>query len=102
MQQNPYRRHNDAQDAVLLGWVLILGIFGFSISLPMIGCMSRRPASRNDDLSPAGGLFFWEALRFKATKRNKMEAAWPRPIPVCFTPEGRRIPEGSRASDPLC
>ena len=23
-----YRRHNDAQDAVLLGWVLILGIVG--------------------------------------------------------------------------
>ena len=27
-REYPYRRHNDAQDAVLLGWVLILGIVG--------------------------------------------------------------------------
>ena len=28
LRENSYRRHNDAQDAVLLAWVLILGIFG--------------------------------------------------------------------------
>ena len=84
MRQQPrYVRHNDAQDAVLLGWVLILGVLGVLYFLAY------------DRLHVAAGqliemtiypmlvcLFFWEALRFKATKTNKMEAAWPRPIPI--------------------
>jgi len=84
MQQQPrYVRHNDAQDAVLLGWVLILGVLGVLYFLAYDRLHIAAGQLVEMTIYPLlVGLFFWEALRFKATKTNKMEAAWPRPIPV--------------------
>jgi hypothetical protein len=82
-QQIRYVRHNDAQDAVLLGWVLILGVLGVLYFLAYDRLHIAAGQLIEMTIYPLlVGLFFWETLRFKATKTNKMEAAWPRPIPI--------------------
>jgi type IV secretory pathway TraG/TraD family ATPase VirD4 len=78
----PYRRHNDAQDAVLLGWVLILGILGILYFLAYDRLHVRASQLVEITIYPLlVAVFLWEVLRYKATKRNEMEAAWPRPVP---------------------
>ena len=82
LRENPYRRHNDAQDAVLLGWVLILGIFGILYFLAYDRLHVRAGQLVEITIYPLlVAVFLWELLRYKATKRNEMEAAWPRPVP---------------------
>jgi hypothetical protein len=81
-REYPYRRHNDAQDAVLLGWVLILGIFGIFYFLAYDRLHVRAGQLVEITIYPLLlAVFLWEVLRYKATKRNEMEAAWPRPVP---------------------
>ena len=81
-REYPYRRHNDAQDAVLLGWVLILGIFGILYFLAYDRLHVRAGQLVEITIYPLlVAVFLWEVLRYKATKRNEMEAAWPRPVP---------------------
>ena len=80
--ENSYRRHNDAQDAVLLGWVLILGIFGILYFVAYDRLHVRAGQLVEITIYPLlVAVFLWELLRYKATKRNEMEAAWPRPVP---------------------
>ena len=82
LRANPYRRHNDAQDAVLLGWVLILGIFSILYFLAYDRLHVRAGQLVEITIYPLLiAVFLWELLRYKATKRNEMEAAWPRPVP---------------------
>jgi hypothetical protein len=82
LRENPYRRHNDGQDAVLLGWVLILGIFGILYFLAYDRLHVRADQLVEITIYPLlVAVFLWELLRYKATKRNEMEAAWPRPVP---------------------
>ena len=79
LQQPRYRRPNEAQDAMLLAWILILGVVGILYFIAY------------DRLHVGAGLlvemtiyplllvlFLWEILRYKATKVYKMEEAWPR------------------------
>jgi hypothetical protein len=81
-REYPYRRHNDAQDAVLLGWVLILGILGILYFLAYDRLHVRAGQLVEITIYPLLlAVFLWEVLRYKATKRNEMEAAWPRPVP---------------------
>jgi hypothetical protein len=81
-RENSYRRHNDAQDAVLLGWVLILGILGILYFLAYDRLHVRAGQLVEITIYPLlVAVFMWELLRYKATKRNEMEAAWPRPDP---------------------
>jgi hypothetical protein len=82
LRENSYRRHNDAQDAVLLGWVLILGIFGILYFLAYDRLHVRAGQLAEITIYPLLiAVLLWELLRYKATKRNEMEAAWPRPVP---------------------
>jgi hypothetical protein len=81
-REHQYRRQNDAQDAVLLGWVLILGILGVLYFL----AYDRLHVSAEQLIEMTVYplllvVFAWEILRYKATKTTKMEAAWPRPVP---------------------
>ena len=76
------RRHNDGQDAVLLAWVLILGIFGILYFLAHDRLHMRAGQLVEFTIYPLlVAIFLWEMLRYKATKRNEMEAASPRPVP---------------------
>jgi hypothetical protein len=81
-RERPYHRQDDAQDAVLLGWVLILAILGvlyvvaydrLHVSATQLVEITIYPLL----LAVLG----WETLRYKATRVPKMEAAWPRPVP---------------------
>jgi Type IV secretory system Conjugative DNA transfer len=82
LRENSYRRHNDAQDAVVLVWVLILGIFGILYFLAYDRLHVRAGQLVEITIYPLlVAVFLWELLRYKATKRNEMEAAWPRPVP---------------------
>jgi hypothetical protein len=81
-REYPYRRQNDAQDAVLLGWVLILGILGVVYFVAYDRLHVRASQLVEFTIYPLlVAVFLWEVLRFKATKKTEMEAAWPRPIP---------------------
>jgi len=81
-RENSYRRHTDAQDAVLLGWVLILGIFGILYFVAYDRLHVRAGQLVEITIYPLlVAVFLWELLRYKATKRNEMEAVWPRPVP---------------------
>jgi hypothetical protein len=81
-RENSYRRHNDAQDAVLLGWILILGILGILYFVAYDRLHVRAGELVEITIYPLlVAVFLWELLRYKATKRNEMEAAWPRPVP---------------------
>ncbi|MGB6131350.1 MAG: type IV secretory system conjugative DNA transfer family protein [Acidobacteriaceae bacterium] len=77
-----YRRHTDEQDALLLAWVLILGVLGIGYFI-VWDRLHVRPAQLIEmTMYPLLGLvFLWEVLRYRATRISKMETAWPRPIP---------------------
>src|ERR1700761_3400961 len=82
LRERAVRRQNDTQDAVLVGWVLILGIVGILYFLAYDRLHVRAGQLVELTIYPLLlGVFAWEALRYKATKVAKMEAAWPRPIP---------------------
>src|SRR6202008_1751505 len=81
-REESYRRHNDAQDAVLLGWVLTLGVLGILYFLAYDRLHVRAAQLVEITIYPVlVAVFLWELLRYKATKRNEMEGAWPRPVP---------------------
>lgn len=87
-RENTYRQRNDAQDAVLLGWVLILGILGIVYFLAYDRLHIRTSQLVEFTIYPLlAAVFLWEVLRYKATKSIKMEQAWPRPIP--FVPRAK-------------
>ena len=77
-----YRRHTDEQDALLLAWVLILGVLGIGYFI-VWDRLHVRPAQLIEmTIYPLLVLvFLWEVLRYRATRISKMETAWPRPIP---------------------
>jgi hypothetical protein len=77
-----YHRHADSQDAVLVGWVLLLAIAGVLYFLAYDRMHVRIGQLVEMTIYPLlAAVFLWEVLRYKATKTAKMEAAWPRPIP---------------------
>jgi hypothetical protein len=97
------RRQNDAQDAVLLGWVLILAVVGILYFLAYNRLHVRAGQLVEVTIYPLlAAVFAWEALRYKATKTAKMEQAWPRPIPfVTKKKEEQYLQEAQRRSSVL-
>ncbi len=83
MRQEPrHRRQNDAQDVLLLGWVLILAMLGLLYFLAFDRLHVRAGQLIEMTIYPMlAAVFLWEVLRYVATKTTKMEAVWPRPIP---------------------
>ena len=98
-----YRRHTDEQDALLLAWVLILGVLGIGYFI-VWDRLHVRPAQLIEmTIYPLLVLvFLWEVLRYKATRISKMETAWPRPIPhVIRRQDERHLGEARQRSSVL-
>ena len=98
-----YRRHTDEQDALLLAWVLILGVLGIGYFI-VWDRLHVRPAQLIEmTIYPLLVLvFLWEVLRYRATRISKMETAWPRPIPhVIRRQDERNLKEARRNSSVL-
>ena len=91
-----YRRHTDEQDALLLAWVLILGVLGIGYFI-VWDRLHVRPAQLIEmTIYPLLVLvFLWEVLRYRATRISKMETAWPRPIPHVTRRQDERQPRRS-------
>ena len=98
-----YRRHTDSQDAVLVGWVLLLAIAGVLYFLAYDRLHVSAGQLVEMTIYPLlAAVFLWEVLRYKATKRAKMEAAWPRPIPfVTHQKEQVHLAEARKRSSVL-
>lgn len=76
-QEIRYRRHTDAQDALLLAWVLILGVFGVLYFVAYDRLHVRPGQLIEMTVYPLlGAVFLWEVLRYRATRIAKMENAW--------------------------
>lgn len=97
-RERTVRRQNDAQDAVLLGWVLVLGVVGILYFLAYDRLHIRAGELVEITIYPLlAAVFAWETLRYKATKTAKMEQAWPRPIPfVSKQQEEKYLGEAAR------
>jgi len=81
-RERAVRRHDDAQDAVLVGWLLIIGIVAILYFVAYDRLHIRAGQLAEFTIYPLLLVIFaWEFLRYKATKLVKMEGAWPRPIP---------------------
>lgn len=102
-QEIRYRRHTDAQDALLLAWVLILGVFGVLYFVAYDRLHVRSGQLIEMTIYPLlAAVFLWEVLRYRATRIAKMEAAWPRPIPhVTRRQEERYLAEARKQSSVL-
>jgi len=98
-----YRRHTDAQDALLVAWVLILGIVGVFYFVAWDRLHVRAGQLIELTIYPfLAILFLWEALRYRATRTRTMEEAWPRPIPyVAREREEKDIEEARQQSSVL-
>ena len=102
-QEIRYRRHTDAQDALLLAWVLILGVFGVLYFVAYDRLHVRPGQLIEMTIYPLlAAVFLWEVLRYRATRIAKMENAWPRPIPhVTRRQEERYLSEARKQSSVL-
>ena len=102
-QEIRYRRHTDAQDALLLAWVLILGVFGVLYFVAYDRLHIRPGQLIEMTIYPLlAAVFLWEVLRYRATRTAKMENAWPRPIPhVTRRQEERYLSEARKQSSVL-
>ena len=98
-----YRRHTDAQDALIVAWVLILGVVGILYFVAWDRLHVRAGQLIELTIYPfLAFLFLWEALRYWATRTRTMEEAWPRPIPyVPRVQEEKHIQEARRQSSVL-
>jgi type IV secretory pathway TraG/TraD family ATPase VirD4 len=98
-----YRRHTDAQDALIVAWVLILGIVGILYFVAWDRLHVRAGQLIELTIYPfLVFLFLWETLRYRATRTRTMEEAWPRPIPhIPRVQEKRHIEEARRQSSVL-
>lgn len=75
-QEIRYRRHTDAQDALLLAWVLILGVFGVLYFVAYDRLHIRPGQLIEMTIYPLlAAVFLWEVLRYRATRIAKMENA---------------------------
>ena len=98
-----YRRHTDAQDALLVAWVLILGIVGVLYFVAWDRLHVRAGQLIELTIYPfLAILFLWEVLRYRATRTRTMEEAWPRPIPhVAREQEEKDLEEARQQSSVL-
>ena len=81
-QQQPNRPRNDGQDAMLLASLFVCAVFGLAFYL----AYSRLHIRANQLVELAiypllGCIFAYEWARYQATKKARLEEAWPRPVP---------------------
>jgi hypothetical protein len=92
-----YRRHTDEQDALLLAWVLILGVLGIGYFIVWDRLHVRADQLIEMTIYPLLFLvYLWEVLRYRATRISKMETAWPRPIPRAIRRQDENYLEEAR------
>jgi hypothetical protein len=92
-----YRRHTDEQDALLLAWVLILGVLGIGYFVAWDRLHVRADQLIEMTIYPLLVLMFlWEILRYRSTRISKMETAWPRPIPHVTRRQDEKYLEDAR------
>ena len=89
-QQNRPRPRNDAEDAMLLVWLLLFAVAGVVYYLAYSRFHLRAGQLVELTLYPLLVLvFLYEWLRYAATREGKMEEAWPRPVPYISPIEDR-------------
>ncbi len=80
--QNPNRPRNDEGDATLVVVFILLAIFGLFFYIAYSRLHLRASQLLELGLYPLlAGVFCFEWVRYQATKRAKLEEAWPRPVP---------------------
>ncbi len=81
--QNPNRPRNDGADATLVAVVIFLAIFGLVFYVAYSRLHLRANQLVELGLYPLlAGVFLYEWVRYQATKKVKLEEAWPRPVPA--------------------
>ena len=96
-QQNRPRPRNDAEDAMLLVWLLLFAVTGVVYYLAYSRFHLRANQLVELTFYPLLVLvFLYEWLRYAATREGKMEEAWPRPIPYISPIEDRKYVEQAR------
>src|SRR6266702_3743522 len=99
-QQIRQRPRNDAEDAMILVWLLLLAIAGVVYYLAYARFHLRPNQLVELTLYPVlVAYFIYECLRYAATRKSKLEEAWPRPIPHISPAEDRKQLERAREQD---
>ena len=94
------RPRNDAQDAMLLAWILILAVAGIVYFLAYNRLHMRPNQLVELTLYPLlMALFLYEWARYAATRKARMEEVWPRPIPYISPKEDRQHIEAAGRQD---
>ncbi len=90
-QQNRTRHRNDAEDGMLLVWILLFAVAGAVYYLAYSRFHIRADQLVELTIYPLlAAAFAYEWLRYQATKKARMEEAWPRPIPNISPSEDRQ------------
>ena len=88
-QQIRQRPRNDAEDAMILVWILLAAAAGVVYYLAYSRFHLRPNQLVELTLYPTlVAYFLYECLRYAATRKSKLEEAWPRPNPAYLA--GRR------------
>ncbi len=96
-QQNRTRNRNDAEDGMLLVWILLFAVAGAVYYLAYSRFHIRANQLVELTIYPLlAATFAYEWLRYQATKKARMEEAWPRPIPNISPSEDRQHIERAR------
>ena len=96
-QQNRPRPRNDAEDAMLLVWLLLFAVTGVVYYLAYSRFHLRANQLVELTFYPLLVLvFLYEWLRYAATREGKMEEAWPRPVPYISPIEDRKHVQQAR------
>lgn len=90
-QQNRPRPRNDAEDAMLLVWLLFFAVAGVVYFIAYSRYHLRANQLVELTFYPLlVAVFLYEWLRYAATREVKMEEAWPRPVPYISPSEDRK------------
>lgn len=90
-QQNRTRPRNDAEDAMLLLWLLLFAVAGIVYYLAYSRFHIRANQLVELTIYPLlVAIFLYEWLRYAANRKTKMEEVWPRPVPYISPAEDRK------------
>jgi Type IV secretory system Conjugative DNA transfer len=101
-QQIRQRPRNDAEDAMILVWLLLAAVAGVVYYLAYSRFHLRPNQLVELTLYPTLIAYvLYECLRYAATRKSKLEEAWPRPIPHISPAEDRKQLDRARAQDAI-
>ena len=87
----PTRPRSDAEDAMLLAWILILGVAGIVYFVAYDRFHVRPNQLVELTLYPLLlAVFLYEWMRYVATRKTRMDEVWPRPMPYVSAIQDRR------------